>query len=242
MNALITGYSAIKGGYKIYKYAKKFKNKKISTSNMELAGTRKERSDMILEPLQVMVQLSLLAYSPLGTKVSVSDNILHLHPPTWSQGIWRWYNSDSQNDLYYLFHAIRRYYKWYKNDENNNKIFTFILTNAVRGINKLIETYSQTEQTAITHTLALYKNVLELESPDLFKDTTTESINIDTVFENIKNIYDKRLLKIIYNSLLIMDDENTTEKQCALYLNGLLEMLQPTNENIRSWIREKLTC
>ena len=77
---------------------------------------------------------------------------------------------------------------------------------------------------------------MELESPDLFKDTTTESINIDTVFENIKNIYDKRLLKIIYNSLLIMDDENTTEKQSALYLNGLLEMLQPTNENIRKWI------
>ena len=39
-----------------------------------------------------------------------------------------------------------------------------------------------------------------------------------------------------------MDDDNTTEKQCALYLNGLLEMLQPTNENIRGWIREKLTC
>ena len=81
-----------------------------------------------------------------------------------------------------------------------------------------------------------------MESPDLFKDTSSESISIDTVFENIKNIYDKRLLKIIYNALLIMDDDNTTEKQCALYLNGLLEMLQPTNENIRSWIREKLTC
>ena len=39
-----------------------------------------------------------------------------------------------------------------------------------------------------------------------------------------------------------MDDENTSEKQSALYLNGLLEMLQPTNENIRKWIREKLTC
>ena len=102
MNALITGYSAIKGGYKIYKYAKKFKNKKISTSNMEIAG-RKERSDMILEPLQVMVQLSLLAYSPLGTKVSVSNNILQLHPPTWTQGIYRWYNADSQNDLYIFF-------------------------------------------------------------------------------------------------------------------------------------------
>ena len=40
--------------------------------------TQKERSDMILEPLQVMVQLGLLSFCPIGTKVSVSENLLHL--------------------------------------------------------------------------------------------------------------------------------------------------------------------
>ena len=34
-------------GCKIYQYAKKYKNKRISTSNMKLAG-RKERSDMMI--------------------------------------------------------------------------------------------------------------------------------------------------------------------------------------------------
>ena len=77
---------------------------------------RKERSDMILEPLQVMTQLAILSYSPIGTKVSVSDNILQLHKPHMFQGVWRWYNSDGKDDLYYLFHAIRRYYKWYKKE------------------------------------------------------------------------------------------------------------------------------
>ena len=44
--------------------------------------TNKERSDMILEPLQVMIQLALLYFCPVGTKVSVSENILHLHQKT----------------------------------------------------------------------------------------------------------------------------------------------------------------
>ena len=35
----------------------------------------KEKSDMILEPLQVMIQLALLAYCPIGTKLSISENI-----------------------------------------------------------------------------------------------------------------------------------------------------------------------
>ena len=39
---------------------------------------QKERQDMILEPLQVMIQLSLVSFCPLGTKVSISNNILHI--------------------------------------------------------------------------------------------------------------------------------------------------------------------
>lgn len=238
MENILYGYSFIKGTYKIYKKVKKYKNYKDSIYNMDMKS-KKERSDMILEPLQVMIQLALLSHCPIGTKVSVSDNILQLHQPTMTQGLWRWYNSDSKDDLYYLFHAIRRYYKWYKSDENN-KIFTYILSVAIKGIDKLIATYSAAEQTAITHTLSLYKNVLDLESPDLFKDPSQESVNIDTVFSNIKDIYDKRLLKIVYNTLMIMESVNDEQKKS--YLIGLLNILNPTNEVIRSWIRDKLTC
>ena len=48
-----------------------------------VSSTKKERSDMILEPLQVMVQLSMLAHCPIGTKVSVSDNILQIQLEQW---------------------------------------------------------------------------------------------------------------------------------------------------------------
>ena len=241
MNYAIMGWnivSGIKNTKKMYKLVKKYKHKKRG-NYMDLT-TRKERSDMILEPLQVMVQLALLSESPIGTKVSVSDNILQLHPPSYLQGVWRWYNSDGKDDLYYLFHAIRRYYKWYKSEDN--KIFNHILSSAVKGIEKLIITYSAAEQTAITHTLALYKNVLELESPDLFKDPDADSVNIDTVFQNIKDTYDKRLLKVIYNTILMVEDPETTDDLKPYYISGLLKILSPTNDNIRKWIREKLTC
>jgi hypothetical protein len=241
MNMAMIGWnivSGIKNTKKIYKLVKKYKHK--NKGNYMDLTSRKERSDMILEPLQVMVQLALLSESPIGTKVSVSDNILQLHPPSYLQGVWRWYNSDGKDDLYYLFHAIRRYYKWYKSEDN--KIFNHILTSAVKGIEKLIITYSAAEQTAITHTLALYKNVLSLESPDLFKDASDDAINIDTVFKNIKDTYDKRLLKVIYNTILMVEDSETTDDLKPYYINGLLKILNPTNDNIRKWIREKLTC
>jgi hypothetical protein len=206
---------------------------------MDFTNKKKERSDMILEPLQVMVQLALLSYSPIGTKVSVADNILHLQFPTMFQGVWRWYNLDGKDDLYYLFHAIRRYYKWYKSQ--NNKIFSFILHEAIKGLENLMITYEKSNQTSIIHTLKLYKNVLGMESPDLFKENTEETINIDKVFENIKNIYDQKLLKVIYNITQLCNEvDNVDEKKYMV--DGLLSILIPTNEKIRVWIRQNLTC
>lgn len=221
---------------------------------------RKERSDMILEPLQVMTQLAILSYSPIGTKVSVSDNILQLHKPHLFQGVYRWYNSDGKDDLYYLFHAIRRYYKWYKKElvsdtdynensdfededsDENNKIlvYNYILKCGISGIDKLIQTYSATEQTTITHTLLLYKNILSMETPDVFKDPTADSVNIDTVFQNIKTIYSDNMLELLYHGLVLL--ENCEEIYKPYYIDGLLKLTTPTNDKIRKWIREKLTC
>ena len=243
MNFIFSSYSIYKNGKQIYKGIRGLNMYKNINNNMYMdlvSSTKKERSDMILEPLQVMVQLSMLAHCPIGTKVSVSDNILQIQRPTLLQGVWRWYNSDGKDDLYYLFHAIRRYYKWYKSD--NNRIFNYILAGAIKGLTKLIVTYSAIEQTAITHTLSLYKNVLELESPDLFKDPSEDAINIDSVFQNIKTIYDKKVLKIIYNTLLLLEDEGESDDNKKYYLNGLLSMLAPINNEIRKWIRDKLTC
>ena len=221
---------------------------------------RKERSDMILEPLQVMTQLAILSYSPIGTKVSVSDNILQLHKPHLFQGVYRWYNSDGKDDLYYLFHAIRRYYKWYKKelvsddddednsdfeqeaDDENNKImiFNYILKCGISGLDKLIQTYSATEQTTITHTLQLYKNILSMETPDVFKNASEDSVNIDTVFQNIKSVYSDNMLELLYNGLVILDKCEEIYK--PYYIDGLLKIVTPTNDQIRKWIREKLTC
>lgn len=208
---------------------------------MEFAVTnkKKERSDMILEPLQVMVQLALLKYCPVGTKVSVSDNILQLQFPTMFQGVWRWYHQDGKDDLYYLFHAIRRYYKWYKNQ--NTKIYAFILQEAISGLENLMITYEKCEQTSIIHTLQLYKNVLGMESPDLFKENTEETINIDKVFEKIKDMYDQKLLKAIFNILQLCSITETEEEKKHM-VDGLLSILVPTNEKIRLWIRNNLTC
>ena len=199
----------------------------------------KEKVDMILEPLQVLTQLAVLSYLPVGTKISISNNILNLQQPTMFQGVLRWYQKDNKDDLYYLFHAIRRYYKWYKHKDD--EVFTKILSLAIKGIEKLIETYNKIGITTITHTLNLYKNILEQDSDELFKDENQNSISVDDVFETITELYDRKLLVILYSIFEIMEKEEN-EKNVQLYVEGLNKILEPTQNNIRKWILDNLTC
>ena len=153
----------------------------------------KEKADMILEPLQVMITLAILGFCPIGTKINISQNTLHLHEPSMFQGAWRWFEGDSKDDLYYLFHAIRRYYKWYK--DKNNEIYDYILELAKNGIKNLIQTYQSADKQSILHTLSLYHNILELNTPELFKTSDEEdTVNIDQVFSKVTEIYDIRIL------------------------------------------------
>ena len=207
---------------------------------MEILRTKeKERADLILEPMQVMIQLALLAHSPIGTKISVSNNILSIQPPSMTQGAYRWWNNDNKDDLYYLFHAIRRYYKWYKSQKD--AVYQYILAWAVKGLDKLSETYNKADKNNIRHTLALYRNVLDLKTDEIFKDNEEDTVTIDQVFKEIISIYDTKLLCITHNTLLMMEEETNTEFKQKL-LDGLTLILEPMNIEIRKWILEKMAC
>jgi hypothetical protein len=207
---------------------------------MEILRTKeKERADLILEPMQVMIQLALLAHSPIGTKISVSNNILSIQPPSMTQGAYRWWNNDNKDDLYYLFHAIRRYYKWYKSQKDD--VYQYILAWAVKGLDKLSETYNKADKNNIRHTLALYRNVLDLKTDEIFKDNKEDTVTIDQVFKEIINIYDDRLLYVTHNTLLMMEEEINTEFKQKL-LDGLTLILEPMDIKIRKWILEKMAC
>jgi|TARA_B110001450_G_C17391051_1_gene387688 hypothetical protein len=205
-----------------------------------LKSHSKEKADMILEPMQVMIQLSILSFEPIGTKIHVSRNILSLQRPTYFQGIERWWNSDNKDDLYYLFHAIRRYYKWYKNQED--EIFDYILRKAIQGIDRLIETYTRTDKISIRQTLSLYKNILDMEEPALFKDESEQATSIDKVFENITSLYNEEYLNAIYNILLLMDRTEGKQDLLTNYSDGLYTISLPMHSSIQTWIQTNLTC
>lgn len=198
----------------------------------------KERFEMILEPLQAMTQLALLSYCPVGTKLSISDNILFIQIPSWKQSIARSYNSDKKNDLIYLFNVIKRFHVFYNflkdKDDENSELFEMLKRRSVIGLSNLIQTYNKSSEDHLSQTLRMYIQLVE--NPDSFKEMDDKT-NINTVFSEITEKYSSEHFYIIYNILQLLDRE---PDEYITYLNSLNSAMDPINKTLKKWISDNI--
>ena len=145
----------------------------------------KERFETILEPLQAVLQIGLLSFYPIGSKLAIHNNILTVQGPGYTQQVRRWYNNDKKEDVFYLYNVFSRFHKFYKHvleDVNtgavvgtagmagtgeNRKLFLLLIELAKIGINNLTRTYNLTDKIHILHTLQMYKGMLD--NPELVR-------------------------------------------------------------------------
>ena len=225
-----------------------------STSSFQLlyqmlSNRQKDKIDMILEPLQAMIQLALLSICPIGTKLRIQENILYLQTPTFTQPISRWYNSDKKDDLYFLYTVVKRYMKWYNPALNKKSplsadLYQLITTMAKEGFDNLFKTYSSSDSNTVIHVIQMYKNLLEYNNDKILVDeyivdVEKNKVNIDEVFERIISIYDPHILHIIQHTLLMMQEENDPSNQ-GHHLDGLNQMFMKYNKAIKEWIKVNL--
>ena len=207
---------------------------------------KKERFETILEPLQAITQLALLSFCPKGSKLSISNNLLYVQTPTWTQGLLRSYNKDARDDLYFLFSVIRRFNKFYKKstiskDSTEQLLFLKLIELSKVGIDNLIQTYSESDKKALLHTLRMYRK--KKKKPDVFEGDISscndeeEKTSIDNIFINITNIYNPYHIEIIYNTLLAVTDN---PENYETYISGLGIILDPIHSQINKWICENI--
>ena len=219
---------------------------------------KKERFEIILEPLQAVTQLALLSFCPKGSKLTISNNLLSIQEPSWSQGLWRSYNNDMKEDLFFLFNAIvrfNRFYSFLKTDSDEySDLFDLLIQLGKRGIDKLLQTYACTEQISLLHTLQLYRMLLD--KPYMFTETDENEINkihlennnngenkfhgknkIDDIFINIRSLYSSHEFIILYQSLILL--EKNPDKY-AIYTQGINTIMSPIYEQIQKWVIDNI--
>jgi len=201
---------------------------------------RKERFDIILEPLQAMTQLAFLAFYPIGSKLSINNNLIFIQSSSWAQGVLRTYNHDKRDDVFFLFNAIMRFNRFYvylreENDDLRN-LFELLITLGKLGIDKLLQTYANVDQASLLHTLQMYRTMLD--KPDVFcGDTDNSKKDIDEVFIKIRYIYSVNDLYILYHTLLLVEKQ---PENYLSYMTGINAIMQPKYDAIKKWINDNI--
>jgi hypothetical protein len=132
-------------------------------------GKKREKLDYILEPLQAMVQISMLAFCPVGSKLTIAENLLGIQLPGMSQGIIRYFNDDTKEDLCYLYNVFRRfisYYNYLRLNTQTKPLYDLLIELSKQGLANLIQTYTASNKGNVIHTLQMYRNVLD--KPEFF--------------------------------------------------------------------------
>jgi len=210
---------------------------------------QKDKIDTILEPLQAMIQLTLLGICPIGTKLRIQENILYVQPHSLMQPLSRWYNTDKKDDLYFLYSVIKRYIRWYNPTSNKKsplsvELYQLITAMAIEGLNQLFKTYSSCDANTVIHVIQMYKNLLEYNNDKILVDeyivdVEKNKVNIDEVFERIISVYDPNILQVVYHTLLLIKQENDGNIQTH-NINGLNSILIKYNTAIKEWIKLNL--
>jgi len=209
----------------------------------------KDKIQMVLEPLQSMIQLAILSMCPTGTKLTIQDNILSLQAPYMTQPLSRWYHSDKKDDLYFLYSVIKRFIKWYNPAINQSspltvELYELITSMSMKGLDQLFHTYSTSDSNTVIHVIQMYKNILEFNNDKIlvdeyFVDADKGKVNLDEVFIHIIQIYDENLLKTIYPVLVLLMNESDPVHQEQI-IHGLNLILEKTHSTIKQWIKMKL--
>jgi hypothetical protein len=173
------------------------KENDLSNNNMEVneLNVNNENIDNIntklylLDPLSVIIKLAILSYKPIGTKLTIYNNIIYIQEPGFFQGLCRIVMQSNKNDLQYLYNPIYIACKYFLHPNYLKKISDIkkLFICAQNGIKKLMETYNK----------YILLNILLCYYYSLITNFIEDNYN-NTLFypDNLTNLYNNEL---VYN-------------------------------------------
>jgi hypothetical protein len=177
----------------------------------------------VLNPLTVIIKLSILSCKPVGTKIHIQNNVVYLQEPGIFQSLTRYLFKSNKSHLQYLYNPIKIACQTYLTKEyiktTPNIINIFI--SAKNGIENLIHTYSICPITVlclkyyhviITNFIKQTSNEYLFKEPIFNEDDTTEFYTNELI-EKMKDQWNSSKLKIILDLMDFLLNHDINENK-----------------------------
>ena len=189
-------------------------------------GETLQKKTMILDPLTTMYRLSMLAFKPKGTKLSVYKNTMNYVEPGAFQGVYRWTFGEGRDDLHNIYRPIQKFLHWYtREDKTIQKLIYF----SIKGLETLSHSYAQ--DSIIHHSIKLYILMLENDRP-MEEEHEEKEVNTQ-IYDLFKGLYEKNEIMLLVEMLELASRESDLEKIYS-YLQSIDTLLLVKERRIHS--------
>lgn len=193
----------------------------------------------VLDPLSVIIKLAIISNKPIGTKISITKNILYLQEPGPFQGLLRYILNYNKTDLQYLYNPIELACKIYLKKSNNN--ISELFKCAQNGIIKLMETYKNCSiiRLCLNYYYTLISNYLNQNYIDnLFKKDEISALYTQELIISLTKFWTQEKIDIVLNiiSFLIVD------QSASLNVKSLENIMENIDRQTQHILSQGISC
>lgn len=199
----------------------------------------KQDKNIIIDPMSSLIKLSILKYYPVGTKISISDNMITILDPGLLQGTYRFIKGDGREDLHNLYVPLIKSIEWFWN--NDNIEIKYLFDFAINGLEILKASYPI--NSTICHTLDLYIHHLTTKQTKTFQnkniDYTNNSNNSNInneIHEYVRNLWNQREIHIIIE--LLLEYDNNINKKEKHILESILNLTNAKELKLKDFLKQ----
>ena len=187
----------------------------------------------VLDPLSVIIKLSIISNKPIGTKLRIDNNIIYLQEPGPFQAVCRYFFKSNKTDIQYLYNPIEIACKNYlvKSVIQQNPKIKDLFICAQNGILRLIDTYKYCSvmRICLNYYLSLISNHLEEKNNEtLFRKYNMTPFYSQEVIDKSSKIWTQDKIKIILNLTTFLSNDESAEtnvKSLETIMNGIDERI-----------------
>jgi hypothetical protein len=188
----------------------------------------------LLDPLSVIIKLAIISNKPVGTKLLIKDNIIHIQEPGIFQGISRYINKTNKNDLQYLYNPIELACKHFLNKEQSKKIpkMVELFLCSQRGILKLMETYKDNLLICLclNYYYVLIDNYTKQIYTPIFRDDELTNLYIEILVFKLNELWTWEKIKIVLDMISFLNDDdmaNENVRSLDIFIQNMDKHTQP---------------
>ena len=170
----------------------------------------------VLDPLSVIIKLTIISNKPVGTKIRIDNNIISLQEPGPFQALCRYILKSNKTDIQYLYNPIEIACSVYltKTSIQQNPKMKELFMCAQNGLLKLIETYksSSVMRICLNYYLSIISNYLdEKHNETLFRKDGMSPFYTQEILGKLSKIWTQDKIKIVLNLTTFLSSDESAE-------------------------------